>query len=385
MSADKVTPVRRRGSAVLRALRLILWLYLFMVSVKMMGAGFKTIGTQVDLRALLAGAAATPLMGVCIGLLVTAVVQSSSFTTAMLVTLVAAGTIDLTHAVPMIMGANIGTTITNSFVATAHIARRREFQLAFSAGTMHDIFNILTLAILLPLEVLFHPLERIASFLTLPIKDAFGGEGGTLSRSPLDIAVMPPVEAARGLLEGIVSNPSVVGSALLLCALVLLFVSLSRMVVVLRQVFIGGLERVINEFLFSRWWAALLFGIVLTFLVQSSSMTVSLLVPLVASGVLTMEAAFPFTLGANIGTTVTAFLAGLVAGSHAGIALALTHLLFNVGGAIIFLPLRGIPIFLSRRLAEVVYRRRWFALVYIGVVFFLVPIAVLAISKAVLR
>lgn len=283
------------------------------------------------------------------------------------------------------MGANIGTTITNSFVATAHITRRREFQLAFSAGTMHDIFNMLTVVILLPVEALFRPLERTASFLTLPLKHAFGGEGGTLTRSPLDAVIVPVVDAARALVEAVVPHPTGVGLGLLLCALALLFLSLSRMVVVLRQVFIGGVEKVVNEFIFSRWWSALLFGAVLTFLVQSSSMTVSLLVPLVASGVLTMEAAFPFTLGANIGTTVTAFLAALVAGSHAGIALALTHLMFNIGGSIIFLPLRRIPIFLSRRLAEVVYGRRWFALVYIGLVFFLMPIAVLAISRAVLR
>ena len=373
------------GGALLRGLRLILWLYLFMVSIKMMGAGFKVIGTQIDLKGLLAGATATPLMGVCIGLLVTAVVQSSSFTTSMLVTLVATGTLDLAHAVPMVMGANIGTTITNSFVATAYVARRREFQLAFSAGTVHDIFNLLTVAILLPLEALFHPLERIADLLTTPVKHYFGGEGGAIAKSPLDVVLAPPVHACRELLEAATSNPVVVGCGLLLGALVLLFVSLSRMVVVLRQVFMGGVERVVNEFLFSRWWTALVFGIVLTALVQSSSMTVSLLVPLVASGVLTLESAFPFTLGANIGTTITAFLAALVAGSHAGIALALTHLLFNLEGTMIFLPLRKIPISLSRRLARAVYKHRWVAFVYIGVVFFLVPITVLVISKAVLR
>jgi sodium-dependent phosphate cotransporter len=366
-----------------RACRLIFWLYVFMVSIKMMGAGFKTLGSQVDIRAMLTAAAATPIMGVCIGLLATAIVQSSSFTTSMLVTLVAAGSIDLRHAIPVVMGANIGTTITNSLVATAHVARRREFQLAFTAGTVHDIFNLLTVAVLMPLEWLFHPLERLATVLTDPVKALFAsGEGGTMSKGPIQAAVAPVVHGVEHILERISDSPVVIGTGLLIVSMVTLFLALNRMVVVLRQVFMGGVERAFNEWLFRRWWTALLCGVVITAIVQSSSMTVSLLVPLVAGGLVSIRSAFPFTLGANIGTTITAFLAAVVAASPAGVALALAHLLFNIAGTAIFLPLRRVPIRLAEKLAGVVYHHRWVALFYIVVVFFILPIVILGICRA---
>ncbi len=385
MSATAV-PARERLEPLFRAFQLLFWLYLFMVSIKMMGAGFKTLGTQLDIQGMLLAAAATPAMGVSVGLLVTAIVQSSSFTTSMLVTLVATGVLDLSHAIPMVMGANIGTTITNSLVASAYVARRREFRLAFSVGTVHDIFNLLTVAILLPLEWIFHPLQRIAMFLSRPVQGLFPAEGGTISKGPVNAVVAPFVHLCRDLFAHWFGEQNAVGIgiALLILAVLLLFLALQRMVLVLRQVFMGGVQRVVNEVIFNRWWTALGFGILITALVQSSSMTVSLLVPMVAGGVLTVSQAFPFTLGANIGTTLTAFLAALVAGSSAGITLALTHLIFNVAGTAIFLPLDRIPIGLAGKLAGRIYERRWIAFVYISVVFFLLPIAVIVFSRLIL-
>ncbi|MCP4655219.1 MAG: hypothetical protein GY856_07350 [bacterium] len=365
-----------------RAFRLCLWLYLFMVSIKMMGTGFKTLGSQVDIEGLLTQWSDNPLMGVCIGLIATALVQSSSFTTSMLVSLVASGFLSLGQAIPMVMGANLGTTITSFFVASAHVARREEFRRAFSACTVHDIFNLLAVLVLLPVEWLFHPLQWLAEGLGKPLGGLLVGGGGGMPKSPLDALLKPVVHGVEGLLQLFSDNPKVVGSCLILFALVVLFISLSRMVIALRAVFMGGVERVVHEFLFKRWWTALLFGIVVTALVQSSSMTVSLIVPMVASGILTIERAFPFTLGANIGTTITAFLAAMVAGSPAGIALALAHLFFNAAGTAVFLPLRKIPITLTLWLAKFVYSRRWFAFVFIGTVFFLIPAVILALCRA---
>src|SRR5690606_15224988 len=107
-----------------------------------------------------------PISGLCAGLLATALVQSSSVTTATIVGMVGAGTLPFPLAVPMIMGANIGTTITSTLAALGSIRRAAEFRKAFAAATMHDFFNLISVAILLPLELATGVLSRAALALT---------------------------------------------------------------------------------------------------------------------------------------------------------------------------------------------------------------------------
>jgi len=124
---------------------------------------------------------------------------------------------------------------------------------------------------------------------------------------------------------------------------------------------------------------AIAVGIVATVMVQSSSITTSLLVPLAGAGVLTLEQAFPVTLGANVGTTVTALLAALAAtdqNAAAGLTIALVHLLFNVTGTLIVYPIpaiRSVPLRLSRALAAVALRSRWWAIGYVLLLFYMAP------------
>ena len=120
---------------------------------------------------------------------------------------------------------------------------------------------------------------------------------------------------------------------------------------------------------------ALIAGCLLTAIIQSSSIVTSMLVPLAATGILQLEQAFSITLGANIGTTVTAILASLATGPQ-GLTIALVHLLFNVTGVAIFFPLRParrIPIWLAQSLAELAKRSTKYALLYVIAVFYLVP------------
>ncbi|MEJ2004323.1 MAG: Na/Pi symporter, partial [Cyclobacteriaceae bacterium] len=118
-----------------------------------MGDSFNNLGREVAESIITA--TSNPFIGLFIGLLVTALIQSSSTTTSMIVALVASGSITLANAVPMIMGANIGTTLTSTIVSLGYIAKREEFKRAIAAGTVHDFFNILTVLILFPLEYCF--------------------------------------------------------------------------------------------------------------------------------------------------------------------------------------------------------------------------------------
>ena len=119
--------------------------------------------------------------------------------------------------------------------------------------------------------------------------------------------------------------------------------------------------------------------------VQSSSITTSTIVPLVGAGVVSLEQAFPFTVGANLGTTVTAMLAALQTGSRAAIVVACSHLLFNLAGMMLIYvppPIRRIPLALSRRLADLAVRRRGLALLYMIGLFYLLPFGLLLASGA---
>src|SRR5690606_2123410 len=107
-----------------------------------------------------------PISGLCAGLLATVLVQSSSVSTSTIVGMVGAGTLPVALAVPMIMGANIGTTVTSTLASLASMRRAAEFRRAFAAATVHDFFNIMAVAVLLPLELMTGFLSGSAEWLS---------------------------------------------------------------------------------------------------------------------------------------------------------------------------------------------------------------------------
>jgi sodium-dependent phosphate cotransporter len=117
--------------------------------------------------------------------------------------------------------------------------------------------------------------------------------------------------------------------------------------------------------------------LVFTVLVQSSSITTSLAVPLAGAGILTLRQIFPYTLGANVGTTITAMLAALVTGEEAAVTVAFAHVLFNIFGIFIIWPIRGVPIYLAETLAQWSLKSRLLPFAYVGVVFFGIPLTLI--------
>jgi solute carrier family 34 (sodium-dependent phosphate cotransporter) len=133
---------------------------------------------------------------------------------------------------------------------------------------------------------------------------------------------------------------------------------------------------VLDRVLRSNALLAIVAGTVLTAFVQSSSITTSLLVPMVAAGILSLEVAFPIVIGANIGTTGTAILASFATGNPSAIVIAFVHLLFNLIGVLILYPIRPfrrVPIALARALGDLAYEKRHYAIIYVFGVFFLTP------------
>ena len=128
---------------------------------------------------------------------------------------------------------------------------------------------------------------------------------------------------------------------------------------------------------------AMIFGTALTIMVQSSSITTSLVVPLAGAGVLTLRQIFPFTLGANIGTTVTALLAALT-GTVSALVAAFSHLLFNIFGITIIygIPfLRSIPLAFAEKISNVAVEKRYIPIIYLLIIFVLIPLCIIYFGR----
>ena len=356
----------------LRGLVVLGFLYLFLVGVSLLESGIDALGGDVQERIF--KRVNNPLAGLFVGILGTVAVQSSSVSTSTIVGLVASGVISADDAVPMVMGANIGTTITNTLVSIGHVRRSVEFQRAFAAATMHDFFNIISVAVLLPIEVATGFLSGSAKWLS----ERLVGKGGATFDSPIKEAVKGPVGWLKDGLSDTGLHDIGLGVVLLLIGLVAIFIALAVVTKNMKALVADRVEVALNRVLAQGTGVvAMVIGALVTVSVQSSSITTSILIPLCASGVLSLHNAYPVTLGANIGTTITALLASLATGRPEALTVALAHLLFNVYGIGMLYPLpalRHVPVRLAERLATLVIARRILAAVYVVGAFIVVPL-----------
>lgn len=353
---------------VIRVLGIIALLYLFVLSITLLGASFKLAGK--DVAQSIFSETSNPIIGLMIGILATAIIQSSSTTTSIIVGLVGSGFLDFSSAIPMVMGANVGTTVTNLIVSMAHITRGDEFKRAFAGSVVHDFFNLCAVVVLLPLQAYFN----IIGASSLYLERIFEGFGGLSFSSPLGTITKP---VAHAIID--VTGQSAVVAALI--ALALLFLALKYIVTLIKSMVLTKVERFFHRYIFRTPALGFVLGVVLTALVQSSSITTSLVVPLLGAGVITLQQIFPYMMGANVGTTVTAFLASFVTGSPLAVAVAVAHLIFNLYGMAIFWPLKSIPISLASLLAESTQRSRLIPIMYILVVFFVILGSIILIMR----
>ncbi|AFM03320.1 Na+/phosphate symporter [Bernardetia litoralis DSM 6794] len=365
LSPQNNIPVKNENTTnlsklLLRILYAVLIICLFLVSIDMLMSAFRLFGK--DIADAIFSVSAHPFAGIFIGLLITAILQSSSTVTAMVVAAVAAGALTIETATPMIMGANVGTTITSAVVALGHISKKKELRKAFAAASLHDFFNVLTALILFPLEYYTHFLSNLAKYVTelLPL-------------SATSENFIPPVISIPSTF--IVTQLNDFPILILIFALLCLFLAIRLFINLLKEQMIGKQRQKIHELFFGSIWKSFGWGFITTAAIQSSSVTTSLVVPLVATRKVNIQKAFPFIVGANIGTTLTTLLAALFK-SEAAITIALVHILFNLIGAMIFLIvpfMKQIPILLAQRLGMAAMNNRSSALAYLLVVFFVLP------------
>lgn len=351
---------------------IVLAIVFFLFAIDLMGTSFKYLGRGAAESLVLA--TSNPFIGLFIGLLITAIIQSSSTSTAIVVAVVASGTISLADAVPIIMGANIGTTLTSTIVSLGFITKAREYRKAFSAGVVHDFFNIIVTAILFPLEYYYGFLSRLASTITQRfIEWEWIDSGpGNFFENTLNF------QFSTFLVEWI-DNFFIV----IILSFVLLFLSIKVLSKIIYTLLIGDSVDRLKKYVFKRTYKSFGWGILLTAGIHSSSVTTSLMVPLVGTSKISLRQAFPFILGANVGTTITALTAALFK-SEAAIAIALTHLLFNLIGVLIFLPfpiLRRIPIAAANAFSKLTINYKLIGFVYVIFTFFIFPFMLIYFNK----
>lgn len=367
---EKQSPILNLLMTLVRICTVMAVLYCFFISIGLMGAGFKIFGK--DFARTLIETTNNPFVGLFIGILATALIQSSSTTTSMVVAFVASGTLTVQNAIPIVMGANVGTAVTSAIVALGHMTRKQEFERAFAAATVHDMFNIMTVAIFLPIELYTGFLHKAASKLSIFLS----GSSGVEFQSPLKLITKPVVKFITSQLLSFSSSQLISAIIVVIVGISLLFFSLYLFTKLLKLFVLTKFQNLLEVSLYKSGYLAMLVGLIFTAVVQSSSITTSLMIPMAAAGIISVHQIFPVALGANIGTTVTAFLAALATGSPAALTIALVHLLFNACGILTFYPipeLRKIPIFAAQLLARKSAQNRLYALMFIVIVFFIIP------------
>ncbi|MDP6967455.1 MAG: Na/Pi symporter, partial [Candidatus Marinimicrobia bacterium] len=240
-------------SKLIKMLTIIVTIYLFLLSIKLLGHSFKQFK---DLAEVMIKMTSNPFAGLIIGIVATSLIQSSSTTTAIVVGLVAGNALSLSNAIPIIMGANIGTTVTNTLVSLGHIKSREEFRRAFSASIVHDFFNICVVIVLFPVEMKFHIIERTASLL----KHGFFGAGGLKMFNPLKIVLNPAIS----WLDHIFSLLPYKSALMIVFSLLLMFASLTFLVKTIRVLMLTKMEVIIGNYLFRNDIFGFIFGILMT-------------------------------------------------------------------------------------------------------------------------
>ena len=348
-------------------------LYMFLVGIKGMSSAIKHMGA--DVADTIFTTTSDPFVALFIGVFSTVLFQSSSTTTSLIVGMVSSGSLGLTGAIPMIMGANIGTTVTNTIVSIGHINRGNEFKRAFAASTVHDFFNILAVLILFPLEMMFHGIQRSSEWIASLLFGKIHNVDVLQAKSPIKAAVK---SGAQFVEQFSLDNDILY----LILSVLVTFIMLYALVKLLRSLVLEKIEVFFDQYIFKTVMRSIGFGLVLTIMVQSSSITTSLVVPLAGAGVLTLRQIFPFTLRANIGTSVTALLAALT-GTVSALIAAIGHLLFNIFGIIFIygIPfLREIPLKLADMISEYSTQNKWIPILYLLIFFVAIPLTIIIVG-----
>ncbi len=361
----------RYNSLVILIVGALITLLCFLWALDLMILSFQSMGGDAVMKII--QFTSNPFISLFVGLLITAVIQSSSTSTSLVVAIVASGNLSLENAVPMVMGANVGTTLTSTIVSLGYITNNREFKNALMCGVMHDFFNIMTVSILFPLQYFYGFLSSLAKgfsqFFVQPVQTETNAPGLSLNF----------ISELNQYLTSLVEYKIF----LTLLSAAFLFASIKVLSRIISKKLIGTAQEKFQDVFFRNTFKSFSLGVVFTSLIQSSSIATTIIVPFGVAEKIPIKKIFPYIVGSNIGTTLTAIIASF-AKSEEAVSIAITHFLFNAIGALIFLVIpfvKDLPLRYSEKFTTMVVQYKIVGLGYILVVFFLFPLALIFLSR----
>ncbi|CAG5085636.1 Oidioi.mRNA.OKI2018_I69.PAR.g10950.t1.cds [Oikopleura dioica] len=468
---------------------LAIWfVYVFIFAIGLLSDSFQVLGGAF-LNEVIEHAEAyleDPFCGLCMGILLTVLCQSSSTATSIFITLVGSGLFTVKVGIYCIYGANVGTSITSTLVAFGNVATPREFKAGMACAAIPAVYDYLIVLVLFPLEIWFDLMEMFVTALapyppeecqkdpTLPecehhdtgfdpiavitepiqqyilvINKAGLGEKdyhgsfvqyckdnltaiNETEHDPCfypDDSNCPPVNGSTYMTPGeryccffgdylsdetfsvkftdsciekekhmfvnSCMSDEAIGGICFAIAFVLMYGALVGVVKCLKSVLEGSIQQVLKDNIDKNlpypfgWLTEYLYvvaGLVLTIAVQSSSIVLAILTPIVAIGVVSIDRAYPITIGANIGTTITGLIAAFANASgnfHDALAVSLSHMFFNIFGFILFflIPITRAPVIkASNWIGKMASKYRWWSIMYTILAFIALPLILFLIS-----
>ncbi|KRY73626.1 Sodium-dependent phosphate transport protein 2A, partial [Trichinella pseudospiralis] len=427
-------------------------LYFFVCSLDLLSKSFTLIGSRIIENMFYNNKILQSSMArVMVGLLATVLLQSSGVSTSIVVSMVASGAIDVKSAIPIIMGVNIGTSVTSTLISLVRTNNSNAFEKTFAAATVHDMFNLATVLILLPVEILSSYLYIVTGYInsnyefliqskeplnfmkviielftdliiqlnTTALEESIASHNSSTANDVELVKRNCPLQEDLNLVNTSNSfelpkkeilythcnhmfayvswSDTGIGMVLLAMSLMSVIGCLFGLVGVLNAIFRGSLapsvRRLVNVkcpgcLSFLTGYMVLMFGAVMTALLQSSSAFISSMLPLVSIGILDLEKMYELTLGSNVGTTITALFAAFSQTgkkSSAAVQIALCHLFFNLSGIFLFyiVPfMRNLPIGMARKLGKTAVKYPWFPFCYLISTFLVFPGGILFLGMA---
>lgn len=373
---------------------IVISIYMFIASLEGVKSGFQLIFAEWQSTILgMIISDSAPITGLAVGMLATALVQSSSAVVATTMVsmagMVASGLsleAAIQFGVPMILGANIGTTVTNTIVAFG--LRRgltnKEFNETIPIVIVDDVYEALTITIFFIGELTTKFISRSVLALSSFYIDALNLERyfSAFEASIVDIIVKDPlVSPIRNLLVSLLGQRT--GG-------VVIFVAWFLVILYSMGMITNGLEKLIESGWDDKVQAAFdspskgfLTGFSITFLVGSSSVGTSLVIPFAATKIVDLKKAYPYLIGCNLATTMDpSQIYAYLAGGIVGVTLGSAHILLNVMAVFLWFisPLRFVPVVVSEWLGDKIAHNQHSAfalLAWVIGVFFVVPVIII--------
>jgi sodium-dependent phosphate cotransporter len=397
-------------------------LYFFFLGIELIGSSAQVIGGCMGGDLL--SKTTSPVTCIALGILATSIFQSQSVTNIIIASFLDNG-ISVRQGIYISMGANLGSSVVSTIISFAHMTHKSSFERAVSGASVSDIYYMLTISVMLPLEAASGALYKISEAIVkdgLTRNSTWKGLIG-FAVSPLSkMIVMVNQSTLNGLANGDIAscsslypvtcidgdksyttcNTAIIGCnektgscplffrespslqsdqlyslAPLAIGIALILICFHGMVYLINKMIVALPIEIIAEVSNVNSYIAMLLGCSFSLLCGSSSVAQTAIIPFTGAGVIDLEQMYPWSIGTGIGMSVFTMLASMAAGEVSFMKVAMANVFFHLFGMVLWYPipfLRSFPIHGALIVGIISSTWRILLFGYIGVVFVLIPL-----------